>query len=229
MADKPPKLPTATWRPLPTVVVMAVILLVCLALVPWAFTHLLRPTPTSIIGVAQYFVLLAAVLPLMRWKRTPAESPLSKAAPIDHVGVAMIATLAMFAISIATGWFLQLLGVSSQTTIVVLRGQTSELLRWTEFFKLVALAPVAEEIAFRGFLLGSLRHWKFGFWPAAGLTTIAWMLMHASWSPHAVLIYFGLGMTLSWVLLRTERIWPCVLAHAAYNGVPAALVLFYLE
>jgi len=228
MADKPQRLFTATLRPLPAVVVMAIALLVCLTLVPWAFT-LLRPTPTAIIGAAQYLVLLAAVLPLMRWKSaTPAETPPSKAAAIDPVSVAMIATLVMFAISIFTGWLAQILGLVPQAALTP-KLPVSAVMRWTEFLILVALGPAAEEIAFRGFLLGSLRHWRFGFWPAAVLTTMAWMLMHAPWSAYAVVVYFGLGMTLSWVLLRTGLIWPCVLAHTAYNAVPARLVLFYLD
>ena len=229
MADKPQRLFTATLRPLPAVVVMAIVLLVCLTLVPWAFT-LLRPTPTAIIGAAQYLVLLAAVLPLMKWRAaSPEPHPTTlKRSAIDPVSVAMIATLVMFAISIFTGWLAQILGLVPQAALTP-KLPVSAVMRWTEFLILVALGPAAEEIAFRGFLLGSLRHWRFGFWPAAVLTTMAWMLMHAPWSAYAVVVYFGLGMTLSWVLLRTGRTWPCVLAHASYNAVPAGMRLIYLS
>jgi len=134
----------------------------------------------------------------------------------------------MFAISIATGWLAQILGLVPQAALTA-KLPGSAVMRWTEFLNLVALGPAAEEIAFRGFLLGSLRHWRLGFWPAAALTAMGWMLMHAPWSAYALIVYFGLGMTLSWVLLRTGRTWPCVLAHASYNAVPAAMRLIYLN
>jgi membrane protease YdiL (CAAX protease family) len=76
--------------------------------------------------------------------------------------------------------------------------------------------PVAEEIFFRGFLLGGLRG-RIGRWPAILISSGVFSLFHIH--PGLYVPTFLVGVALGWVYLRTRSIWPSILAHALHNTV----------
>lgn len=80
----------------------------------------------------------------------------------------------------------------------------------------VAIAPVAEESFFRGFILGGLRG-RVGLWAAAGLSAALFALSHAQLG--ALVPIFALGLLLAGLYVQTRAIWPAMLVHAGYNGV----------
>lgn len=82
----------------------------------------------------------------------------------------------------------------------------------------VLLAPVCEELFFRGYLLGALA--PYGAVRAAGATALVFALAHGlSWS---LPCYAFFGLLLAALALRTGSLLAPLLAHMAYN---AALVL----
>jgi uncharacterized protein len=85
------------------------------------------------------------------------------------------------------------------------------------------LVPFAEELFFRG--LGVRALLPFGTVAAVGLTAFAFGLGHGLFSALPVLVPFALA--LGWVRLRSDSVWPGVLAHGFYNG--AALLYLYLD
>jgi membrane protease YdiL (CAAX protease family) len=85
-------------------------------------------------------------------------------------------------------------------------------------------APISEELLFRGFLLSALAKSRAGFWGAAVISNIAWTFTH-SWNWDLILTVFVFGLLLSFILSRTGSIWPCVLAHAMGNVIPALGVM----
>jgi membrane protease YdiL (CAAX protease family) len=90
------------------------------------------------------------------------------------------------------------------------------------------LAPIAEEIAFRGFLYPSLRHWT-GRVIAAILTSIPFALLHGqqvahAWGPLAMV--FLVSLTLCAVRERTGSLAASALVHACYN-LSIFMVIFY--
>jgi membrane protease YdiL (CAAX protease family) len=104
------------------------------------------------------------------------------------------------------------------------------------------VAPVFEELAFRGFLLPSLasawdwlRGQQEGSWTAAALivscalTSIAFALVHAdqlahAWAPLAVL--FTVSLVLCAVRLMTRSLAASTFLHATYNGTIFTILFF---
>ncbi len=83
----------------------------------------------------------------------------------------------------------------------------------------VFIAPICEEIAFRGFLYPSLRPWT-GRILAAILTSIPFTLLHAqqvgrAWGPLSLV--FIVSLVLVWVRERTNSVACSALVHACYN------------
>lgn len=92
----------------------------------------------------------------------------------------------------------------------------------------VFIAPVAEEIAFRGFLYPALRHWT-GRILAAILTSLPFAFLHAeqvahAWGPLAMV--FLVSLALCAVRDRTGSVAASALVHACYN-LSIFAVIFY--
>lgn len=84
----------------------------------------------------------------------------------------------------------------------------------------VTLAPLMEELFFRGFLYPVLAR-RLGFWFAVFLTALGFALLHGaqlmfSWGP--VLVIFLVGTVLTLVRAKTNSVAAGVLIHMAYNG-----------
>ncbi len=87
----------------------------------------------------------------------------------------------------------------------------------------VVIAPLAEEIVFRGFLFPGLRD-RFSPVAAAVVSSMVFAIYHAD-----VLVFvpiFLLGLMLAWVTEMTRSIWPAIIGHAVFNAT--AVVLLYL-
>jgi hypothetical protein len=88
----------------------------------------------------------------------------------------------------------------------------------------VLLAPIAEEIVFRGILHGWLR--RFLPPPAAiALGAVAFALFHLHYGARALGI-FVIGCVLGWVRERSGTLRAPMAAHALNNAVATAFLLF---
>ncbi|WP_028902867.1 CPBP family intramembrane glutamic endopeptidase [Prevotella sp. P6B4] len=79
------------------------------------------------------------------------------------------------------------------------------------------LAPLVEELVFRGAILRSLLRWHHNHWVAIAISALLFALTHVNPAqmPHAFLI----GMLLGWMYYRTDSIIPGVVYHWANNSV----------
>ena len=82
------------------------------------------------------------------------------------------------------------------------------------------IAPVCEELAFRGLLLNRLRPYCDRF--ALCASALCFGLFHGNLSQ--LLYAFTAGLVLGGVVLRTGRLWQAVLLHAMVNAVSAVLL-----
>lgn len=89
------------------------------------------------------------------------------------------------------------------------------------FIALVILAPLAEELIFRGFVFGNARS-KLGFWPAAIITSAFFGFVHGQWN--VGLDTFVLSMALCFLRERTGTIWAGVILHAIKNALAYTLL-----
>lgn len=90
---------------------------------------------------------------------------------------------------------------------------------------LVVLAPLGEELLFRGLLLRGLAR-RMPFWPAALISSALFASAHADayvlW-PRAIALV-GTGLVLAWVY-RRRGYWASVSAHATVNVVAAVALV----
>jgi CAAX prenyl protease-like protein len=94
----------------------------------------------------------------------------------------------------------------------------------------VLTVPMAEELAYRGYLLRRLVSPRFesvpfahARWPALGVSAVAFGLSHGSlWLPGmlAGLAYGGLA-------IRTGKLGECIVAHGTTNALLAVYVLYF--
>lgn len=79
----------------------------------------------------------------------------------------------------------------------------------------VVLAPIAEEIVFRGVLLPALRQ-RWGTGVAIAGSSAVFALMHIT--PVAILPIFLLALVLGYLFVRTRSLLVCIAAHALFNA-----------
>jgi membrane protease YdiL (CAAX protease family) len=81
------------------------------------------------------------------------------------------------------------------------------------------VAPIAEEVFFRGYFFTALRSWR-GPWLAAILTGVVFGAIHAGSAPAGYLVplaLFGIGLCL--LYWRTGSLYPCIALHALNNAL----------
>lgn len=83
------------------------------------------------------------------------------------------------------------------------------------FVLLVIVAPVTEEILFRGMILHGFRT---RFTAARAVTGCAFLFACLHMNPWQFFGAFGLGLIFGWWLLRTNCLWLCLFGHAVANG-----------
>jgi len=88
-------------------------------------------------------------------------------------------------------------------------------------FTVVVLAPVTEELTFRGLGYGLLR--PFGLAPPIVGTALIWALAHGLLG--ALPVIFVLGVGLAWIRHRQDSTIPGMAIHGTFNGIALAAAL----
>jgi membrane protease YdiL (CAAX protease family) len=119
---------------------------------------------------------------------------------------------------VAAGWT-SALGISDRENIAVDLGTRDSTAALVGAALLVCvIAPMAEEIFFRGFLYGALR--KRGVPIAALVSGLAFGLAHVASSPIGFIVPLAfLGILLCLVYERTGSLYPCIGLHCLNNSV----------
>ena len=81
---------------------------------------------------------------------------------------------------------------------------------------LVVLAPVMEEVLFRGILLESVRS-KHSAGRAIVVSALMFGVIHLI--PQQVVNAFAIGLILGYIYVRTESLWPVIVIHALNNAM----------
>ena len=152
---------------------------------------------------------------LLGFRRTPLQSAMWLPAITLSIGLSATAVYALLA---------QALGIDilvpdqNLEEIAALDG----IARVPTFVIVGLLAPFAEEVFFRGFLLAALVKMVGGL-RGALVSSALFSAAHLNLS--TLVPIFVMGMLLAWLYLRTGSIWPPFVAHAAQN----LLALIFLE
>lgn len=92
---------------------------------------------------------------------------------------------------------------------------------------IVVLAPVTEELVFRGVMFPALGR-RIGVWPAAVVSSLMFCAIHVEVmmsQPLALIGMFVLSMILAWSFHATGSLVVPILIHAVFNGFSLALML----
>ena len=136
-------------------------------------------------------------------------------APSRQVGTAVLAQLGFLVLlSPLLTLLSRAVGFHGTTDVPLAHRQTAFvlLLAWIA----IVVAPWMEEVSMRGFLLSGL--WsRFGFWPAAIVSSLVWAGLHGV---SGVLIPFTVeGIVLCWIRRRTGSVRTGIALHSTQNVV----------
>jgi tetratricopeptide (TPR) repeat protein/membrane protease YdiL (CAAX protease family) len=95
---------------------------------------------------------------------------------------------------------------------------------------LALLAPVVEEMMFRGVLYGGFRK-SFGPLSAAFVTTVLFVAMHFGYyiyAPYMIVFYIVSALTLLWCRLHWNAIGPAITAHSGVNIAAVVIPSLFL-
>ena len=90
-------------------------------------------------------------------------------------------------------------------------------------FSVAILTPFAEELLFRGFILGMLLK-RYSNTQSIVISSLIFAIAH---EPIAMILAFGGGLLYGWVRVRTGSILPGMIAHAIWNGFITVVVIMY--
>jgi uncharacterized protein len=84
------------------------------------------------------------------------------------------------------------------------------------------VAPLVEELVFRGAVFAAIRQTQLGSIGASVVTSASWALMHAAAAPSLFVgLLFLMGLILSYLLLRFGSLWVPIACHCAWNSIQA--------
>ena len=82
---------------------------------------------------------------------------------------------------------------------------------------LVIIAPVIEELIFRGLILNGLLS-QYSVKKSAVISALLFALIHIN--PYQFAGAFIWGVLAAYILIATKSLLPCIICHALYNGIP---------
>jgi uncharacterized protein len=185
------------------------------------------PAANIIADIVFDLCFVAAALWLANWR--------SRARPVDFgfrriklatgVGAVVIAAIAYYGVTALYSNLVHLHGTDKLPSELGATHSTAALVAASIF--VCAIAPMAEEFFFRGFIFGGLRNIPLkigGFdgapWLASILTGILFGLAHTGSASSQYLIPLGfLGFVLCLVRWRTGSLYPCMALHSANNAL----------
>lgn len=91
---------------------------------------------------------------------------------------------------------------------------------------IIAVAPVVEEIFFRGFLLRSLSN-KMGIFYGSVLTALIFALLHLQ--PNSIIPVFILGLIINSLVIKSKSIIPAIAFHVFNNAIAFTIEILILK
>lgn len=159
-----------------------------------------------------------------------AEAPFAQTSALGSLGVVVGGFAAAIGGSFVIGLGLEAVGVAveEQDTIVELidgfKSGGDRLPLMLLAVSALALAPMAEELLFRGWVFRRIAS-RPGSWPEAyALSAAVFAAIHTN--PVGFLVYLWLGVVFAESYRRTGRLWVAMLVHAGNNAFALSLLIW---
>ncbi len=99
-------------------------------------------------------------------------------------------------------------------------------LLWLAF---VIVAPLCEEIFFRGFLFKGIEHSRLRPAGAVIITSLTWSIMHIQYDIYGIVSLFIGGLLLGLARVRSNSVYPPIAMHILQNLIATVEVIVYLR
>lgn len=181
---------------------------------------------TALVYLFTLIIVIGGVF-LLRQRITKAELGVDKApswldvllAPAIFVGYLIVSSLVVLAASnLVPGFDVQ------QTQEIGFNNIAGQADLFVVFIALVVVAPIAEEVLFRGYLYGKLRSYT-GIIVATLLTSALFGAVHLQWN--VAVDTFILSLAMCGLREITGSIWAGTLVHMLKNGLAFFLIFIY--
>jgi membrane protease YdiL (CAAX protease family) len=186
-----------------------------------------------LLGLAGQYAGNLGVFALLRWRKTDPDVGLDvRSGDLVYIGVGLVLQLAMAVLLLPISNLLFPDGQPPQEVADVIAGADSLPLQLGLLLAAVVLAPLSEEIMFRGVLLRALE--PRGKRLAMVVSALVFSAVHALgldvdrlWQSVAVVLppIFLLGLVLAWLTQRSGRLGPAIFLHSGWNLLAAFVLL----
>jgi membrane protease YdiL (CAAX protease family) len=182
--------------------------------------------------LGQYTGHLVTIWILSRSKDNPDLGFTIKGADSIYVGAGFLLQLILSVAFLPLTTLLFPEGDSAQQVGSALSGLESSAARLAAVFSAVVLAPLTEELMFRGVLMKAIKSTKK--WLIILVTATVFSAFHITGldpsrflQAAAIVIpqLFIVGALLAWITLRTERLGPAIFLHSGFNLLAAVVLL----
>jgi uncharacterized protein len=172
-------------------------------------------------AVQEVIFVVAAVLLARTGTRPPRRVASSQFGlrPTPFWRAAGLLALALLAFLVFTAIWSELVHVEKDQVLEKLGAKEAPALLIASAALTCVIAPICEELLFRGFIFTALRKLR-GPWPAAVLTGLLFGGVHATSAPaESLLPLAALGFLLCLLYRATGSLYPCIAAHAVNNSL----------
>jgi membrane protease YdiL (CAAX protease family) len=140
----------------------------------------------------------------------------------DFLGVGVALLILAMGFNLVYNVVLSQFDLQAQMDLVALFEDLSS--PWLLLVGGIVVAPVVEELFFRGFVFAGLRE-RYGWWKAGLISAGLFAVLH--FQPLMVVPILLLGMIFAYLYHRSGSIWPAVIVHVLTNaaGLGAAYLL----
>lgn len=142
-------------------------------------------------------------------------------AGVGLAGIAAVIPMVLLIEKVLSGWFPEAEG---DRTVEFLRERATASDWAMVVMMAVVVAPLVEEVIFRGYLYGVARRFG-GRWAALGVTALLFAAIHVNALGLVPLALLGVVFALAYEL--TGSLWTCVLMHVFFNGLTLAVLAFF--
>jgi len=94
---------------------------------------------------------------------------------------------------------------------------------------LIIVAPIVEEVFFRGFMFKGIEHSVLGPAGAVIITALLWSVMHVQYDVYGIISLFILGLILGIARHKSKSIYPTIVMHILQNLIATVEVVIYLR
>jgi len=96
-------------------------------------------------------------------------------------------------------------------------------------FAVIIVAPIFEEILFRGFLFQGIRYSPLGPIGAIGITSFLWAVIHLQYDAYGITTLFALGVLFGIARLKTDSIHLLMVMHSLVSLVATVETVLYVH